>query len=67
MPLCTHVLTDSPVGPLTMVATDGVLSGLYMTEHRHQPPVETFGERRDPADSPSRRSPSNCSPTSRAS
>lgn len=52
MPLCTHVLTDSPVGPLTMVATDGVLSGLYMTEHRHQPPVETFGERRDPADSP---------------
>ncbi|MFJ4988253.1 methylated-DNA--[protein]-cysteine S-methyltransferase [Streptomyces sp. NPDC088732] len=52
MSLCTHALTDSPVGPLTLVATDGVLSGLYMTEHRHQPPAETFGERRDPAEAP---------------
>ncbi|MER5253498.1 MULTISPECIES: methylated-DNA--[protein]-cysteine S-methyltransferase [unclassified Streptomyces] len=40
-----HTLVDSPYGPLTLVATDGVLSGLYMTEQRHRPPEETFGDR----------------------
>lgn len=39
-----HTVVDSPVGRLTLVATDGVLSGLYMTEQRHRPPRETFGE-----------------------
>ncbi|MDX3238587.1 methylated-DNA--[protein]-cysteine S-methyltransferase [Streptomyces sp. ME03-5709C] len=48
----THALIDSPVGPLTLVATDGVLSGLYMTAQRHRPPEESFGVRRDPAGSP---------------
>ncbi|MEV0258156.1 methylated-DNA--[protein]-cysteine S-methyltransferase [Streptomyces sp. NPDC050732] len=43
-----HTLVDSPYGPLTLVATGGVLSGLYMTEQRHRPPEETFGDR-DPA------------------
>ncbi|MFJ2768899.1 methylated-DNA--[protein]-cysteine S-methyltransferase [Streptomyces sp. NPDC087300] len=43
-----HTVIDSPYGPLTLVATDGVLSGLYMTEQRHRPPQETFGDR-DPA------------------
>ncbi|RDG39374.1 methylated-DNA--[protein]-cysteine S-methyltransferase [Streptomyces corynorhini] len=38
-----HTVIDSPYGPLTLVATDGALSGLYMTEHRHRPPQETFG------------------------
>ncbi|MFD8982743.1 methylated-DNA--[protein]-cysteine S-methyltransferase [Streptomyces sp. NPDC059564] len=41
----THTVVDSPLGPLTLVATDGVLSALYMTEHRHKPGEETFGER----------------------
>ncbi|HET6860083.1 MAG TPA: methylated-DNA--[protein]-cysteine S-methyltransferase [Streptomyces sp.] len=40
-----HTLIDSPYGPLTLVATDGTLSALYMTEHRHRPPEETFGDR----------------------
>ncbi|MDT9682713.1 methylated-DNA--[protein]-cysteine S-methyltransferase [Streptomyces sp. TRM76323] len=39
-----HTVVDSPYGPLTLVATDGVLSGLYMTDQRHRPPEETFGE-----------------------
>ncbi|WP_424862400.1 methylated-DNA--[protein]-cysteine S-methyltransferase [Streptomyces sp. MMS24-I29] len=39
-----HTVVDSPYGSLTLVATDGVLSGLYMTEQRHRPPEETFGE-----------------------
>ncbi|GAA4894029.1 methylated-DNA--[protein]-cysteine S-methyltransferase [Streptomyces coeruleoprunus] len=39
-----HTVVDSPYGPLTLVATDGVLSGLYMTEQRHRPPEETFGD-----------------------
>ncbi|WP_431041514.1 methylated-DNA--[protein]-cysteine S-methyltransferase [Streptomyces sp. P1-3] len=38
-----HTVIDSPYGPLTLVATDGVLSGLYMTDQRHRPPQETFG------------------------
>ncbi|WP_320779109.1 methylated-DNA--[protein]-cysteine S-methyltransferase [Streptomyces sp. CRN 30] len=40
-----HTLTDSPYGPLTLVAEDGVLCGLYMTDQRHRPPEETFGVR----------------------
>ncbi|WP_432065911.1 methylated-DNA--[protein]-cysteine S-methyltransferase [Streptomyces sp. C10-9-1] len=40
-----HTILDSPFGPLTLVATDGVLSGLYMTGQRHRPAEETFGER----------------------
>jgi methylated-DNA-[protein]-cysteine S-methyltransferase len=40
-------MIDSPYGPLTLVATDGVLSGLYMTDQRHRPPEETFGARDD--------------------
>ncbi|WP_103535197.1 methylated-DNA--[protein]-cysteine S-methyltransferase [Streptomyces sp. SM11] len=38
-----HTVVDSPYGPLTLVATDGVLSALYMTDQRHRPPQETFG------------------------
>ncbi|MFF0016520.1 methylated-DNA--[protein]-cysteine S-methyltransferase [Streptomyces sp. NPDC005374] len=38
-----HTVIDSPYGPLTLVADDGVLCGLYMTAQRHRPPEETFG------------------------
>ncbi|MFE2877524.1 methylated-DNA--[protein]-cysteine S-methyltransferase [Streptomyces roseus] len=40
-----HSVVDSPYGPLTLVATDGVLSGLYMSAQRHRPAEESFGER----------------------
>ncbi|AWZ07276.1 MULTISPECIES: methylated-DNA--[protein]-cysteine S-methyltransferase [unclassified Streptomyces] len=40
-----HTVIDSPYGPLTLVATGGVLSGLYMTGQRHRPAEESFGER----------------------
>ncbi|MBM7168518.1 methylated-DNA--[protein]-cysteine S-methyltransferase [Streptomyces sp. G44] len=43
-----HTVLDSTYGPLTLVATDGVLSGLYMSDQRHRPAQETFGAR-DPA------------------
>ncbi|MFF1450130.1 methylated-DNA--[protein]-cysteine S-methyltransferase [Streptomyces sp. NPDC058274] len=42
-----HTVIDSPYGPLTLVATDGSLSGLYMVGQRHRPPEEHFGERDD--------------------
>ena len=42
-----HTVTPSPYGPLTLVADDAVLCGLYMTEQRHRPPEETFGPRDD--------------------
>ncbi|MGX4688931.1 methylated-DNA--[protein]-cysteine S-methyltransferase [Streptomyces sp. JNUCC 63] len=38
-----HTVIDSPYGTLTLVADDGVLCGLYMTDQRHRPPQETFG------------------------
>ncbi|WP_158883920.1 methylated-DNA--[protein]-cysteine S-methyltransferase [Amycolatopsis anabasis] len=38
-----HTVMDSPVGPLTLVSTEGALSGLYMEEQRYRPPEETFG------------------------
>jgi methylated-DNA-[protein]-cysteine S-methyltransferase len=47
-----HVVLDSPVGPLTLVAADGALSGLYMEKQRHLPPVETFGAPGDPEAEP---------------
>ncbi|MER5883131.1 methylated-DNA--[protein]-cysteine S-methyltransferase [Streptomyces sp. NPDC001941] len=40
-----HTEIDSPYGTLTLVSTDGALSGLYMVAHRHRPPQETFGPR----------------------
>ncbi|MBT2469494.1 methylated-DNA--[protein]-cysteine S-methyltransferase [Streptomyces sp. ISL-66] len=40
-----HTVVDSPYGPLTLVATDGFLSGLYMSGQRHRPAEESFGER----------------------
>ena len=45
----THTIADSPIGPLTLVSTDGILSGLYMDRQRYRPPTETFGE---PDDAP---------------
>lgn len=39
----SHTVIDSPIGKLTLVATDGVLAGLYMEQQRHLPAVETFG------------------------
>ncbi|GLZ44415.1 methylated-DNA--protein-cysteine methyltransferase [Actinomycetospora sp. NBRC 106375] len=43
----SHTVTASPLGPLTLRADDGVLSGLYMTDHRHGPAAETLGPRDD--------------------
>ncbi|GAA4379242.1 methylated-DNA--[protein]-cysteine S-methyltransferase [Actinomadura verrucosospora] len=48
----THVVIESVVGPLTLVATDGALSGLYMEMQRHRPAQETFGAPGDPEDEP---------------
>ncbi len=43
MPERVHTEIDSPVGTLTLVATDGALSGLFMTDQRHRPPSDAFG------------------------
>ena len=45
----THTTVDSPVGPLTLVSADGVLSGLYLDRQRYRPPAEIFGEPDDTA------------------
>lgn len=43
----THTVLASPLGPLTLRAHDGVLSGLYMTSHRHGPASDALGARDD--------------------
>ncbi|MFJ5810613.1 methylated-DNA--[protein]-cysteine S-methyltransferase [Streptomyces sp. NBC_01426] len=47
-----HTVVASPYGPLTLVATDGVLSGLYMVGQRHRPAEESFGERVEESEAP---------------
>jgi methylated-DNA-[protein]-cysteine S-methyltransferase len=39
----THTVIDSPIGPLTLVNTDGVLSGVYMDGQRHRPDRSRIG------------------------
>ena len=41
----THTRIDSPIGELTLVASDGVLSGIYFPGHWHMPAPEVFGAR----------------------
>ena len=39
----THTTRPSPIGPLTLVAEDGVLAAVYTAEHRHAPDPSTHG------------------------
>jgi methylated-DNA-[protein]-cysteine S-methyltransferase len=39
----THTTIDSPFGELTLVAEDGVLSGLYFPGHWYMPDPDVFG------------------------
>jgi methylated-DNA-[protein]-cysteine S-methyltransferase len=41
----THTKIDSPIGELTLVARDDVLSGIYFPGHWHMPAPEVFGAR----------------------
>src|SRR5262245_15580862 len=41
----THTTIDSPIGRLTLVARDGVLSGIYFPGHWDMPAPEVFGTR----------------------
>jgi methylated-DNA-[protein]-cysteine S-methyltransferase len=41
----THTTIDSPIGELTLVASDGVLSGIYFPGHWHMPAPGVFGMR----------------------
>lgn len=43
----THTVLASPIGPLTVVAADRALCGLYFPAHRRRPDPETFGRRTD--------------------
>ena len=45
MSAISHLLMESPLGILTLVNTDGVLSGLYMPEHLRGPKPEQLGSR----------------------
>lgn len=41
----THTTIDSPLGELTLVARNGVLSGLYFPGHWYMPARDVFGAR----------------------
>jgi methylated-DNA-[protein]-cysteine S-methyltransferase len=43
----THTVVSSPLGDLTLVATDGRLTGLYFPHHWYRPDPATFGTRDD--------------------
>lgn len=51
-PAVTHVTVASPIGPLTLVARAGQLTGLYLESQRHLPGPEVLGLPGDPADEP---------------
>jgi methylated-DNA-[protein]-cysteine S-methyltransferase len=55
----SHTVIGSPIGPLTLVAADGKLTGVYMDTPGHRPRPESLGEPAGPAASPA-------SPASRA-
>jgi methylated-DNA-[protein]-cysteine S-methyltransferase len=38
-----HTVLETPVGPMTLVATGGTLSGAYMERQRYRPAEDTFG------------------------
>lgn len=38
-----HMIVDSPVGPITLVAADGALAWLHMAEQRYPPAAGSFG------------------------
>ena len=38
-----HTVVESPVGPITVVASGGALCGLFMDAQRHRPPDADFG------------------------
>ncbi len=42
-PLPVHTVVASPVGPLTLLAVAGALTGLYMADQRHRPQPTEFG------------------------
>jgi methylated-DNA-[protein]-cysteine S-methyltransferase len=46
--MITFTTESSPIGELTLVGDGESLTGVYMTEHRHRPPLPD-GARRDPA------------------
>jgi methylated-DNA-[protein]-cysteine S-methyltransferase len=39
----THLVVDSPIGPITLVAEGDSLTGAYMEDQRHLPDPERFG------------------------
>ena len=41
----THTVVDSPIGPLTLVGDEGVLTGLYFPGHWTRPDRRRFGPR----------------------
>ncbi|OJV44014.1 MAG: cysteine methyltransferase [Acidobacteriales bacterium 59-55] len=45
MTMTEHYLLESPLGTLTLVNTDGVMSGLYLPDHKRGPKPEALGER----------------------
>jgi methylated-DNA-[protein]-cysteine S-methyltransferase len=40
-----HVVVDTTLGPITIVANGEAISGLYFAEHARRPRSETFGRR----------------------
>jgi methylated-DNA-[protein]-cysteine S-methyltransferase len=51
-PVRVHVILNSPIGPLTLVAEAGKLTALYLDSQRHRPDEDSLGESGDPGAAP---------------
>jgi methylated-DNA-[protein]-cysteine S-methyltransferase len=45
-----HAVVESPLGELTLVASDGAITGLYFPQHWYLPPAASIGPRVDAHD-----------------
>ncbi|MGN6792210.1 MAG: methylated-DNA--[protein]-cysteine S-methyltransferase [Streptosporangiaceae bacterium] len=48
----SHAVIDSPIGPLTLIAEDGMLAGVHMEITRYEPDVAALGTAADRDDEP---------------
>ena len=51
----SHAVVDSPVGPITLLAADDRLTGLYLSERRYPPAADQLGARQFGRRSPGHR------------
>lgn len=50
--MTSHVVLDSPIGPLTVIAEDGAITHVHMDDAKHGPEDDRWGPPAEPSDEP---------------